>query len=77
MFAEEEYEIVGMYQYQNISGNVAAEATEAVADQIIIPTKSVKESDENNIVSVGPMRNAGNFFQMSNGTADVYGERSF
>lgn len=76
VFAEEEYEIVGMYQYQNISGNVAAEATEAVADQIIIPTKSVKESDENNIVSVGPMRNATTSFQIPNGTADVY-ERGF
>ena len=28
VFSEEEYEIVGMYQYQNISGTVVAEATE-------------------------------------------------
>lgn len=58
------------------SGTVVAEATEMVSDQIIIPTKSVKASDENNIVSAGPMRNATTSFQIPNGTADIY-EKEF
>lgn len=71
-FSEHEYEIVGIYQYQNIGSVSAMGKSEITYDQIIIPSKSVKESDEDNIVDVGPMKYATTSFQIPNGTIKEY-----
>ena len=63
-FWEADYEIVGFYQYTP-SGEKDINAVELTEDMILIPAKSVKASDENNIVKYGPMQTGTTSFQIS------------
>lgn len=74
VFWKAKYKIVGIYQYKNGTHAIPAGSTEIALDQVIIPTGSVKASDENNIVSAGPMRSTTTSFQIPNGTVDKYKE---
>lgn len=74
IFSEQEYKIVGIYQYQDMQNPSAWNQTEMKLDQIIIPTASIQESDENNIVAEGPMNHRSTSFQIANGTSKDYME---
>ncbi len=63
VFFEQEYRIKGIYL------DVAAIMGQ---DTIIIPAASVKESDENNILSYGPMKANTTSFQIPNGSIEDY-----
>ena len=67
-FWEADYEIVGFYQYTP-SGEKDINAVELTEDMILIPAKSVKASDENNIVKYGPMQTGTTSFQIPNGSS--------
>lgn len=67
-FWEADYEIVGFYQYTP-SGEKDVNAVEITEDMILIPSKSVKATDENNIVKYGPMQTGTTSFQIPNGSA--------
>lgn len=75
IFSQHEYEIVGLYQYQDMTDITTYSQTEMKLDQIIIPSASVKESDNNNIVSSGPMLQRTTSFQIPNGTSKDYMEK--
>lgn len=75
VFSEEEYEIVGIYRYQESKNIAAYDRTEMRLDQIIVPSASVKASDEKNVVSAGPMVHRSTSFQIPNGTAKDYMEK--
>lgn len=69
VFWEVEYEIVGIYRYSGgKSGDPSSGQTEMTRDMVIIPTKSVKASDGNNIVDFGPMLDTTASFQIPNGS---------
>ena len=70
-FWEAEYEIVGTYQPLSASGLICG-TTELARDMFIIPSKSVKSSDENNIASYGPMNALTTSFQIPNGTIEEF-----
>ena len=69
-FEESSYEIVGIYQvtggWQDTSGRNAPK------NGVIIPMKSVQNSDENNILYHGPMREFTTVFQLENGKVDTF-----
>lgn len=68
-FYKADYTIVGLYITVgggNSSGYMLAE------NEIIIPTKSVKASDKDNIVSFGPMMGYTTSFQIPNGSIEKY-----
>ena len=67
-FWEADYEIVGFYQYTP-SGEKDVNAVEITEDMILIPSKSVKATDENNIVKYGPMQTGTTSFQIPNGSS--------
>lgn len=64
-FWEAEYEIVGTYSLTNEFGGGAGEMA---TDLILIPMKSVKASDKNNLIQVSPMNKMTASFQIKNGT---------
>ena len=66
-----EYEIVGTYQPLETSSLICG-TTELARDMFIIPSKSVKASDENNIASYGPMNTLTTSFQIPNGTIEEF-----
>lgn len=70
-FWETEYEIVGTYMTTNRDRG----AGEFVQNMFIIPAKSVKASDENNITSARPMNAVTASFQIKNGTVEAFDER--
>lgn len=70
-FWEEEYEIVGIYKYTP-SENKEPSSVEIGMDTIIIPGKSVKVSDENNILAYGPMLKSTTSFQIPNGSGAAF-----
>lgn len=70
VFSNHEYKIVGTYYSTKITS--LNDTTEMGYDQIIIPSKSVKESDENNIVDYGVMSNETTSFIIPNGTIEKY-----
>lgn len=72
VFWEAEYEIVGTYKYSGGKSGGSLGRTEMARDMVIIPSKSVKASDENNIVDFGPMREFTTSFQIPNGTISEY-----
>ena len=71
-FWEAEYEIVGTYSLTNEFGGGAGEMT---ADLILIPMKSVKASDKNNLIQVSPMNKMTASFQIKNGTISEFDEK--
>lgn len=68
VFWEAEYEIAGIYRYSGGKTGGPNSQTEMARDMVIIPSKSVKASDENNIVDYGPMADTTTSFQISNGS---------
>lgn len=65
------YEVVGIYDSVS-DDEVYAGASEIARGTFIIPAKSVKASDEDHIVYVGPMRDTTVSFEIPNGTADEF-----
>lgn len=70
VFEDSEYEIVGLYQA--VQGASSSPDYMPGKNAVVIPSASVKHSDENNILSVGPMMGYSTSFQIPNGTADEY-----
>lgn len=71
VFEDSTYTIIGMY-----SGNTGLRDEYGLAyNEIIIPGRSVKNSDEDNIVACGPMLGSTTSFQIENGTIREYLER--
>ncbi len=68
IFWEVKYKIVGTYRYNGAQAVGISDGTEMARDMVIIPSKSVRASDENNIVDYGPMRATTTSFQISNGS---------
>lgn len=68
-FWEAEYEIVGTYKLVNEGGFGAGEIA---YDMPVIPAKSVKASDENNIAHVLPMNSTVASFQIPNGSIEEF-----
>lgn len=68
VFSNHKYKIVGIYDAKvGLSDD-----SELSEDTVIIPASSVNESDQNNIISVGPMRKTTTSFQIPNGTMSEY-----
>lgn len=65
-FWQDEYEIVGTYRVGNLP--TALSDGDLMHDMIVIPQKSVKGSDQNNIALYGTMKPAQNTFQIKNGS---------
>ena len=74
VFEDSNYKIVGFYSN---TANPEAEPTgyELGSNAVVIPSKSVKNSDENNIVGYGPMKGYNTCFQIPNGTTKEYMEK--
>lgn len=71
IFEEGNYRIVGMYGGQ--SG--LRDEYGLGYNEIIIPSRSVKHSDANNILESGPMAGSNTSFRIENGTIDEYMEK--
>ncbi len=72
VFWEEEYKIVGTYRYSGRKSGGPGDTSEMARDMILIPSKSVRSSDQNNIADYGPMQDATTSFQIPNGTISQY-----
>lgn len=71
IFEDSMYTIIGLY-----SGITGMRDEYGLAhNEIIIPGRSVKNSDENNIVAFGPMQGSTTSFQIENGTIQDYLEK--
>lgn len=70
VFSNHKYKIVGIYYTTKVTS--INDTTEMGYDQIIIPSKSVKESDKNNIADYGVMSNETTSFIIPNGTIEEY-----
>jgi hypothetical protein len=73
IFEDNGYEIVGIYNGN--SQTIKPTGYELGNNVVIIPAKSVKNSDENNIVDYGPMKGYTTYFQIPNGTTKAYTEK--
>ena len=74
VFEDSEYEIVGFYS--NIGKpKMFPTGYELGKNAVVIPSKSVKNSDEDNIVGYGPMKGYNTSFQIPNGTTKEYLEK--
>lgn len=72
IFFEQEYTVVGIYDYKNTQGEQMAESSEMAFDLILIPSLSVSVSDKNNIADDGVMLHTTTSFQIPNGSIDDY-----
>ncbi len=72
VFEDSNYEIVGIY-----NGGRAEDPTgyERGPNEVIVPMQSIQNSDENNIVEIGPMKGYTTSFQIPNGTTQEYMEK--
>ena len=71
IFEEGDYKIVGMY-----GGQAGLRDEYGLAyNEIIIPSRSVKNSDADNILESGPMTGCNTSFCIANGTIDEYMEK--
>lgn len=71
IFEEENYKIVGMY-----GGQTGLRDEYGLGyNEIIIPSRSVKNSDADNILESGPMMGSNTSFRIANGTIDEYMEK--
>jgi ABC-type antimicrobial peptide transport system permease subunit len=73
VFENSDYEIVGIYSGTNQNDNPTG--YEIGYNAVVIPSKSIKNSDENNIVAYGPMKGYTTSFQIPNGTTKEYMEK--
>lgn len=73
VFENSEYEIVGLYN--DTAKPDVPTGYEMGENAVVIPSKSVKNSDENNIVAYGPMKGYTTTFQIPNGTTREYLEK--
>lgn len=71
VFEEADYEIVGVY-----GGQAGVKDEYGMGyNEILIPARSVKNSDADNILESGPMTGSTTSFRIANGTIDEYLER--
>lgn len=70
VFSEQTYRIVGVYD--TLPGASLGDGYSMGFCEIVIPAKSVRESDENNIASYGPMTAYNTSFQIPNGTINSF-----
>jgi hypothetical protein len=73
VFENSDYEIVGIYYSPNNTQNPTG--YEIGYNVVIIPSNSVKNSDENNIADYGPMKGYTTSFLIPNGTTKEYLEK--
>ncbi|MCL6458964.1 MAG: hypothetical protein K6T85_13235, partial [Gorillibacterium sp.] len=71
VFADSHYTIVGIYDVSSGNDTTGYRMSE---NEVVIPSASVKSSDENNIVAYGPMMGYNTSFQIPNGEAERYME---
>ena len=71
VFEDTAYTIVGIYETLKASFSEVTEY-DLSENTVVIPFGSVKNSDENNIISVGPMRGSTTSFQIPNGKIDEF-----
>ncbi len=69
-FEDSEYKIVGIYD--TAPGDTFNNTYALGGNSVIIPSSSVKNSDENNILYVGPMKGYNTSFRIPNGTIDKF-----
>lgn len=74
VFESNTYRIVGIYTPKG-GQSMLTTGLELPDNGIIVPQKSIKNSDENNIAAVGPMQPGTTSFQIPNGTIRQYMER--
>lgn len=72
VFENSDYEIVGIYSNTKETNNPTG--YEIGYNTVVIPTKSVENSDENNIINFGPMKGYTTSFEIPNGTTKHYME---
>lgn len=73
VFEDSEYEIVGIYSGASQTNNPTG--YEMGYNAVVIPARSVKNSDENNIIGYGPMKGYTTSFQIPNGATRMYLEK--
>ncbi len=73
VFEDSEYKIVGIYNGSDKTNQPTG--YEMGYNAVVIPSSSVKNSDENNIVAYGPMKGYTTSFQIPNGTTRQYMEK--
>ncbi len=73
VFENSDYEVVGIYYSPNNTNNPTG--YEIGYNVVIIPSNSVKNSDENNVADYGPMKGYTTSFQVANGTTKEYLEK--
>lgn len=73
VFEDSEYEIVGIYSGTTHTNQPTG--YEMGYNEVVIPTNSVKNSDESNILAYGPMKGYTTSFQIKNGTTKEYMEK--
>jgi len=74
VFEDSEYKIIGLYNNTTDLGKRST-GYELGSNVVVIPSKSVKNSDEDNIVGYGPMKGYNTSFQIPNGTTREYLEK--
>lgn len=69
VFEDSEYVIVGIYDTDPgaVNGSYGL-----AKNEVIIPSKSIKNSDANNIIDYGPMKGSTTSFQIPNGSAEEF-----
>lgn len=70
VFENSDYEIVGIYTSTQQTSNPTG--YEIGYNTVVIPTNSVENSDENNIINFGPMKGYTTSFEIPNGTTKHY-----
>lgn len=73
-FWEQEYEIVGTYEVTS-SKALRSGVGELSEDMLIIPTNSVRASDEDNVIFYTPMASNTTSFQIPNGSIEAFEEK--
>ncbi len=71
VFEDSAYKIVGIYQTMTTSEFEVSDY-DIPKNTVVIPSASVKNSDENNIVSMGPMKGYTTSFEIPNGHIDEF-----
>ncbi len=71
VFEDSAYTIAGIFQTLTIS-DVATSYYDIAQNTVVIPSASVKNSDENNIVGMGPMKGYTTSFEIPNGKIDEF-----
>ena len=71
IFSDHKYRIKGIYSSIESSGSSHGMGT----NTIVVPAASVKESDADNILAYGPMKDTTTSFQIPNGTVEAFMEQ--